>query len=269
MNLSSRNPINRRDVLKNGTLALSLGAIVAACGSDRGGPTDPGKIGVEELPNDEGGDTSVDDAVLLRTLQSLEHTAVDLHTRLLDMGAFGGAAAVAQRFVSDHEGHSEAIGALVTQAGGSPYACANSFVMGRAVEPVLAAVEKSDDAGRDALAIANAFESLLGASYQALVAKLSDGALRVAAMQIGGEEHRHAAVAALAANPDPVYPGMMGQEADESGEFPVAYAIPSTFGMLNGIELMVGAPEGEDQVRYSTILQTPAENTFVYSGESC
>ena len=66
----------------------------------------------------------------------------------------------------------------------------------------------------------------------------------------------------------PVAPEMVGEEAD-SGEFPVYYAIPSTFGPLTGIPLVVGAPEGEDQVRFTIILQTPAENTFVYNGDAC
>lgn len=268
MTSNSRTAMNRRELLKNGTLALSLGAIVAACGSDRGGPTDPGKIGDEVLPEEPDRDTSVDDAVLLRTLQSLEHTAVDLHGQLLEMGAFGAAAAVAERFVADHEGHSAAIGELVSQAGGTPYTCANPFLVERVVEPVLAAVEGSDDAGRDALAIAYAFESLLGASYQALVPSLSDASLRAAVMTVGGEEHRHAATVALAVNPDPVNPEMVGGEA-ESGEFPTPYAIPSTFGLLTGITLVVGSPQGEDQVRTSANLQTPAENTYVYNGDSC
>ena len=78
----------------------------------------------------------------------------------------------------------------------------------------------------------------------------------------------HAAAVALAVNPDPVAPEMLGEDA-EGGEFPVYYAIPSTFGPLTGITLVVGAPEGEDQVRYTTILQTPAENTFVYNTDAC
>lgn len=261
--------LNRRELLRNGSLALSLGALLAACGAGRTGSDAPGRLGLEELPDEPTRDTTVDDAVLLRTLQSLEHTAVELHNRLLDMGAFGGAAAVAERFVADHEAHSAAIGALVTQAGGAPHACPNTFVMERAVEPVLAAIEDSDDAGRDALNAAHAFESMLGAAYQDIVARIDDGALRAAAMAVGGDEHRHAAVLALAVNPDPVYPEMIGEAAPSGSEFVTPYAIPSTFGPLTGIELVVGAPSGDDQQRFDIILQTPAENTFVYNDLSC
>ncbi len=268
MTSNSRPTMNRRDLLKNGTLAISLGAIVAACGADRAGPTEPGKLGNEVLPPEPDRDTTVDDAVLLRTLQSLEHTAIDLHGRLLEMGAFGSLATVAERFIADHEAHSDAVGELVGAAGGTPYTCANPFLVERAVDPILAAVDSSDDQGRDALAIANAFESLLGASYQEVVPRITDASLRAEVMRIGGEEHRHAAAVALAVNPDPVNPEMTGGD-DESGEFPTPYAIPSTFGPLTGIQLVVGAPEGEDQVRYSANLQTPAENTFVYHSDAC
>jgi hypothetical protein len=262
-------PFSRRDLIRNGSLAISLGALLAACGADRSGSDAPGRLGLEDLPDEPSRDTSVDDAVLLRTLQSLEHAAVELHTRLLDMGAFGGAAAVAERFVADHEGHSDAIGELVTAAGGTPYACANAFVMERAVEPVLAAIADSDDAERDALNTAHAFESLLGASYQAIVARIDDGALRAGAMSVGGDEHRHAAVVAMAINPDPVNPEMVGEAMPDGGEFGIPYAIPSTFGLLTGIELVVGAPSGEEQARFAITLQTPAENTFVYNDLSC
>lgn len=268
MTTNSSPNMHRRELLKNGGLALSLGAILAACGAGRSGPSDPGKIGVEELPEEEARDTSVDDAVYLRTLQSLHHTAVDAHNRLLEMGAFGGLGAVAERFVADHEAHSATIGQLVAQAGGLPYTCANPFLMERAVEPVLAAVETSDDQERDALAIAHAFESLIGASYQAMMQQISDGALRVQAMKVGAASHRRAAAAALVANPDPINPEMVGA-GTESGEFPTPYAVPSTFAPLTGIPLVVGAPEGEDLVRLSATLQTPAQNSFVYNGDSC
>ena len=73
---------------------------------------------------------------------------------------------------------------------------------------------------------------------------------------------------ALAVNPDPVSPEVTGGEAP-GGEFPTPYAIPSTFGQLTGITLVVGSPQGEDQTRTTANLQTPAENTFVYNGDTC
>lgn len=71
MNSTERKTLNRRDVLRQGGLALSLGALVAACGSGRSGSDAPGRIGVIVPPENETADLTVDDAVLLRTLQSL------------------------------------------------------------------------------------------------------------------------------------------------------------------------------------------------------
>jgi len=76
----------RRKLLHTGGLTLSLGAIIAACGEDRAGGTEPGRVGnapdVTPLPAGE-----VDDVVLLRTAQSLEHSALDAYTaaRSLDV----------------------------------------------------------------------------------------------------------------------------------------------------------------------------------------
>lgn len=260
----------RREVLRTGGLAISLGALLAACGSDRGGVTAPGRVGFEPVPDEPERDLTVDDVVLLRTAQSLEHTAIALHTALLELGLFGSAATVAERFVADHEAHAEALGGLITDAGGTPYACANEFLMNRAVEPVLAAIESSDDAERDTFAAAYAFESWLGASHQALVSQLSDPALRSAVAGVCGDEHRHAATVALAINDDPIGPelGGDGDAADAEG-FPVAYAIPATFGQVGGISLVVGDLDDESASRVTVTLQTPAQNTFVYDDLSC
>ncbi len=166
--------------------------------------------------------------------------------------------------------HAADLGVLVGRAGGEEFTCANPFIMERAVGPILGALEDSDDLHRDVLNIAHAFEALAGATYQALVASLEDPSMRSTAMLIGGEEQRHAAALAAAINPDAlISPVLFGEpvEADDEG-FPVPYAIPSTFGQLTGIELVVGA-RNDEGARFSTQLQTPADNTFVYDYLSC
>jgi hypothetical protein len=244
MDSTERNTFNRRDLLRQGGLALSLGALVAACGSGRNGSDSPGRIGVIVPPAEDTADLTIDDAVLLRTLQSLEFAVIELHTRLIDMDVLG-------------------------DAGGEPFECANPFAMERAVEPVLGAIETSDDPTRDALNTVSAFETLLGESYQALVPELEDAALRSAPSLVGGEEHRHAAYVAIQLNPDTlVHPDLSGDEAEEEATFPVPYAIESTFGSLTGIDLFIGAPTEEDS-RFEIQLQTPADNSFVYNDMSC
>jgi hypothetical protein len=296
MSSSESTPLARRELLRNGGIAISLAALLAACG-DRSGSTAGGKLGVELLPDQEPADTTVDDAVILRTLQSLEYTTIEMHAGLADLGALPAEASdLIERFLDDHQRHADEIGELVTEAGGTPYECANTFMMIRFVAPLLAAVESSDDAERDAVEIANGFENLLAASYQALVEQLTDPALRPGAMTVGNDECRHAAALALAVNPDAIAPeldatggaaaaepatddatstddatdtgGATDSDTAAADEFPTFYAIPAAFGQLTGITLVVG--EADDEGARTTVqLQTPAANSFVYNDLSC
>lgn len=262
--------LDRRALLRNGALALSLGAIAAACGSDRAGSTDPGRLGVaDEAPELEQG--VVDDAVLLRTAQSLEHTLLAVYAAVEAAGGLGSSgASMAARFVEDHTGHAAAIGALITAVGGTEFACANPFIMDRAVEPIFAAVDGSDDVERDLFNISHAFEDLAAATYQAVIVSLTDPTLRSELMRIGGEENRHSTALATVINPDTVFsPAMFGEPLENDADgFPQPYAIPSTFGELTGINLVVGARDAEG-ARFSIQLQTPAENSFVYADQTC
>jgi hypothetical protein len=262
--------LDRRQLLRNGGLMLSMGAIVAACGADRGGSTDPGRLGVAdeepELPDGE-----VNDVVLLRTAQSLEYTALAVYDAAAATGVLSAAEiALTSRFVEDHTEHAALVGSLIRDHGGAEFQCSNPFIMDRAVTPILGALEGSDDVHRDLLNIAHAFESLAGATYQAVTGSLIDLSLRKEMMRIGGEENRHAVALAAAINPSTTFsPAMFGVplSKDDDG-FPIPYQIPSTFGQLTGIELVVGARDDEGG-RFSTLLQTPAQNTFVYEHQSC
>ena len=270
MDRSTNPSLDRRQLLRNGGLMLSMGAVVAACGSTRGGSTDPGRLGVADEAT-ELEQAPVTDIVLLRTAQSLEYTALAVYEAADATGALTSAqAALAGRFVEDHTGHAASIGSLIGEHGGAEFTCANPFLMDRAVAPILGALEGSDDVQRDLLNIAHAFESLAGASYQALVGSLVDLSLRKEMMRIGGEEHRHAAGLAAVINPDSVYsPAMFGEPLlNDADGFPIPYQIPSTFGLLTGIELVVGAQDNEG-ARLSTQLQTPAQNSFVYEHLKC
>ncbi len=268
----SRATFDRRQLLRTGGLTVSLGAIIAACGEDRAGGTDPGRVGnapaVEPLAE---GD--VDDIVLLRTAQSLEHTALDAYAAARGLEVLSAAQdTIVQRFVDDHTGHSVALGGFITDAGGEEFACANPWVSRRVITPMLAALEASDDQLRDVLNIAYALEGLAAASYQSLVGSLTEPDLRKVIMQIGADENRHAATLAMAITGTPdayVNPLLFGEPAPaEEPVFPVAYAMPSTFGTVSAIELVVGAPNDEGR-RFTVNLQTPAANTLVYTDASC
>jgi rubrerythrin len=160
------------------------------------------------------------------------------------------------------------------------------------------AVEPSDDPRRDVLNFAHGLESLAGATYQALVALFSDPALRADAMTIGAREARHAALLALTINPDrpgglvnftdavnaepaspptttvapsttvqnianPVSGGSPSAESVQQTEIPTVTAIPSQFGSLGAIQVVVGRGD-ENGTRLKLNLETPSLNSFVF-----
>lgn len=266
MNSFPNPSLGRRQLLRNGGLAISMGAIVAACGTDRGGSTDPGRLGVAPaIPAIE--PKEVNDVVLLRTAQSLEYTALAVYDAAGKTGELGdGEMSLVGRFVEDHTGHAALIGSLITDNGGEVYEQTNPFVMDRAVGPILAALDGTDDLHRDLLNIAYSFEMLAGESYQALVTALTALDLRREMMRIGGEEQRHAAALAAAVNPKQLFsPVFSGTPAENDADgFPVPYVIPGVFGPLTGINLVVGAKDPTEGTRFATQLQTPAENSYVY-----
>ncbi len=269
---STPNPgIDRRSLLRNGGLVLGFGAIVAACGGDSSGATDPGRIGIAP-PRPTLPDVEVNDGVLLRTAQSLEYTALAVYDAAAGLDVLSrDELTFVGRFVEDHQRHAASLDPLVSSAGAESFECPNPFLMNRAVVPMLAALEASSDQHRDVLNIAYAFETIAGQSYQALVGALEDPSLRTAAMLIGGEEQRHAAALAALINPDalinPVLLGETAVDTDEDG-FPIPYAVPATFGQLTGVDLVVGDRDAEG-ARFAIQLQTPADNSFVYDYLSC
>lgn len=267
-----KSTFDRRQLLQAGGVTLSLGAIIAACGDDREGSTEPGRVGnapsVEPLAP-----AVVDDIVLLRTAQSLEYTALDAYAAARSLDVLSAEQdTIVQRFVDDHTGHSVALGGFITEAGGQEFACANPWMSRRVIAPIFEALDGSDDLLRDVLNIAHALECLAAASYQSFVGSLKEPDLRMKMMQVGADENRHAATLAMAITGTPagyVNPLLLGEPAPaEEPEFPIAYAIPSTFGTVSAIELVVGV-QNEEGRRYTVNLQTPAANTYVYSDMSC
>jgi hypothetical protein len=270
--------LSRRGLLRTGGTTISLGALIAACSSEAGAP---GRVGnapvVTDLPQAE-----INDAVLLRTATSLEYSALDLYQRAIDLDALDDAAMqYVQRFVEDHTRHADAMVDLTTQAGGEPYECANQWMDRRVLDPLFqhitgdeaADIPPSDDAARDLLGLSYAFESMIGAMYQKFVEQVSTPELRQQVVTHGAEEVRHAAAVAILRDGAPeayINPTVYGGEVDltkTDGVIPL-YAITGSFGSLAPIELTLG-PKTEAGTRFTTTLQTPAENSYVYDYESC
>ena len=112
--------LSRREVLRTGGLAVTLGAIAAACGENRGGSTDPGRVGIAPpqptLPEVE---EPASDITILRTAQSMEYAALELYQSLIETGALDAdEQALFERIVADHTEDADAMGALVVTAGG-------------------------------------------------------------------------------------------------------------------------------------------------------
>jgi hypothetical protein len=269
---------SRRQLLRSGGIALSFGAVMAACGSNRTGSTAPGRLGVA-VPADPLAEEELTDVVVLRTLQSVQFTAIEVYARIADNGGLpGDAATLAERAVADHTRHAAELGAMISGAGGEEFTCANAFQIERLVDPAFAAVAgddtlaPTDDVERDLLQIAESFENWIARCCQDAVGLISeDLSLRSGVMRVGGETARLSSAMAFNINPDSyINPTLLGQDAldtDEMG-FPVPYAIPSVFGQVAGVDLLLGALNDEGG-RVKLQLQTPAANSFVYANLTC
>ena len=273
--------VSRRRLFGVGASTVGLAAVLAACGNDE--PPAPGRVGnapeETDLPEDE-----VNDVVLLRTLTSLEHSIVAVYAALADIdGLDEGVVSLLGRFSEDHEATAASFAELTSAAGGEPYECPNSWLMRRTLQPVLdhivgatvddVEIPPTDDADRDSLATADALETIAAATAQQYLERLTDAALRAEVIASGTAASRRASTSALRANPPPegyVSPALTGGEpaaADEEGFMP-QFAVPSRFGQLTPVTLMVGAEDDAGQ-RFSINIETPAENAYVYDGQTC
>jgi rubrerythrin len=269
----SSSPVGRRRFLQIGGLGVATATLVAACG---GAESNSGaRVGVApertDLP-----DAVITDVVLLRTASSLERSAIAVYDAVIGNTDLLAASLqdAAKRFRDDHVAHAELFEQLTTDAGGEAWSCGNPRIDQLLVAPVFAAIQGakasgtvaeipvSDDPKRDVLNFAHALEDLAAQTYQGLVPQFSEPDLRRQAMIIGSQEARHSSLLALAITGRT--DGYVVQPAPaDPPKIPTVYAIPSTFGLQDGVQLVVGA---EDEVgqRKTFNLETPSLNTFVY-----
>jgi rubrerythrin len=261
---------NRRQML---TLSGSgaLAAFLAACGK-QAGVTESDNIRALGIADDLPGlaNEEINDVVLLRTAASLEYTAIDTYEAALNLGVFSGSASalrgVAARLRDDHRGHADAVNGLVVAAGGTAFECANPRFNEIYIAPALAAITDTDNDNvlGDVLALAHGLEVVAAQTYQSVVGLLSTPALRRAAMTIGQDESRHAAVLAQAINPGAAG---VGPSVDGDGRARIA-AVPAAFGELTPTALVLG-PVRADGSRLQMSLETPSLNAFIYPSIGC
>ena len=259
--------LNRRQAFKIGGLTVSFAAIVAACGDDRGGDTAGGRVGYAP-PVTQPPDYTVDDVVLLRTASSLEYTAIYVYEQALALDVLDAdTTALVEELVGNHQEIADTMGELTEAGGGEAWECTNPWMMDRLIEPLLALIADSDDPARDLFNTAVGLEDLAASTHQGLSVSLTEADAKNATLSAAVLESRHSAALVVRVRGAEGYisPAVVGEgiPTDDDG-IPQRYAITDRFGSVAQAELTVGPPD-ENGVRESFLLQTPAENSFVYS----
>ncbi len=265
--------LSRRRFFIAGGATISFGALIAACG----GSTKTGIARLGEVPaKTELVDAPVTDIALLRTATSLEYNAIFVYEAVAAAGLLSGdAATLAARFLSDHKAHAEATASLTEKLGGKAYNEPNPRLQSIYIEPALrlitgddaSGIPVTDDPAADVLALAYALETIAGSTYQVYVPMLADSSLRAAAIGIGEQEARHAAVIGSLLNPSRLVSTFglsVAAEYQETTDVPApAYAVPTTFGTKAPVPVVLGAAN-ESGIRTTLNLETPSLNSMVY-----
>ncbi|NQW59371.1 ferritin-like domain-containing protein [bacterium] len=276
-NFDMNSAVNRRRFFLTGGFAIATTTLLAACGK---GPQSPQgeypRIGV--VPPTTGlPDGAPTDEVLLRTATSLEFNAIDTYKKVLALGLFtgsaAGTAAVVNRFKADHEAHAKALSGIITAAKGEPFECANEQINKLYINPALdlilgnkdAGIEPSDTPLDDVMALALGLETLAAETYQFYVSLLSQPKLRAAAMSIGEQESRHAAVLAQAINPG--IAGIGPSTNKDTGK-PNPAAVPGAFGSLGSIAVSLGKRSAAGN-KTTLNMETPSLNSMAYEYAKC
>lgn len=265
--------LSRRRFFIAGGATISFGALLAACGGST--TTEIARIG-NAPEKTELVDAPVTDIALLRTATSLEHNAIFVYETVAAAGLLSGdAATLAARFLSDHKAHADATASLTEKLGGKAYNEPNPRLQSVYIEPALrlitgdeaSGISATDDAVADVLALAYALETIAGSTYQVYVPMLADPALRGAAIGIGEQEARHAAVIGSLLNPSRLVSSFglsIAAEYQEETDVPAAaYAVPTAFGTKAPVPVTLGAAN-ESGIRTSLNLETPSLNSMVY-----
>jgi hypothetical protein len=259
----SRHLVSRRHALRLGGLTAAVAAL-AACGVEE--DADPGRVGVV-TPTTALPDYPVDDAVLLRTATSLEITIIDLYEEILARGELSAAATeLMNRLIEDHQVTVGELQAQTIGAGGEPWECGNPWMLDRVVVPVIESIDRSVQIEQNVIDFAVALENLAAANNQSLAASMTTAEQRTTLAVASAQAARNAATITIrqrgsdgyvdpAPNGDPVF-------AEDGAR--LNFAVPSVFGSLAAIELVIVAPD-VDGGPEDFSLQLPAENSYIYN----
>ncbi len=262
----------RRELLRLSGVSLASGLVLAACGKQVG-LVDDNAITVlgQSSVTTPLAEAEVTDAVLLRTAASLEYNAIETYATALDLGVFTGdlrkVSEIAKRFSADHSEHADAVNSLAVKFGAKEFRCSNTRISESYILPALKLITADDNPNQaiDIVALAHAVENLAAQTYQGVVAMLTDPMLRADAIRIGQQEARHAAILAQILNPGRKN---IGPTSDAKTGKPNIAAVPTEFGSLANIQLVIGKPK-PDGTRTTLLLETPSLNSLVYDFVAC
>jgi hypothetical protein len=278
--------LSRRGLLRIGGLSIGFAALIAACAEDS---TDakPARVG-DAAPASKLPTVEVNDGVLWRTAASLHYSIIDAHNAAKKHGKLSAAqTSIVDAYIAANQDAISTIDKLTVDAGGEVFGCANPrfdrVVLGPLVDRMTGRdktgneesnVLPTDDAPRDALALAYTMETVAAATHQSLVALLSTPALRAEAMDLGQKAARRAAALALAIDPaNRINPALVANANVTPSTNPDSarqryFAVPSQFGLLAATQLAIGAVSEAD-TQFTMNIETPAVNSFVYDGQTC
>ncbi len=278
---------SRRDALRIGGLSVGFAALLAACGGNEGDAA-PARVGVAD-PARTLDTVGINDGVLWRTAASLHYSVIDAHKASLEHGNLSAAQqGIVNGYIAANTSAIAEIDSLAAAAGAQPYGCANPrfnrVILTPLVDRITGRPKKgseeedvppTDDATRDALALAYSMETVAAATHQAFVQRFSDGAGRASAMGFAQAAARRAAALALAINPGNLIAPTMIATANLGTETTLPddnrqryYAVPSQFGTLSATQLAIGEVS-EAGTQFTMNIDTPSLNSFVYDGETC
>lgn len=248
--------ISRRSLIINGSGIAAAGVVLAACSTP-----DPGLGRIGDAPTTTAlPEAHVSDVVLVRTLQSVEHLAVEALTdpAVAGKASAEGKAALAL-FVEGHTTNLDILGNLVEGLGGESVTEPNTKMMQNYVSKAVALIAESDEPDTDVLVFAHALEALVAATYQAFVAWANSPVLRSRFMSLALDPSQYSAAAAQMLRPGSkgIVPGV-----DENGAALVA-TLPSTFGELSGFSATIGKPN-EAGLKTTVNMETPSLNSLSY-----
>ena len=297
--------VDRRTLLKVGGFSVAAAALIAACGGENGsGNVAPSKnipLSGTSPPIKRPGDGVYDDAVLLRTMTSLQYNALEVIAAIQKVnGIDPDVAALAKGYAPIVQRQADELARATTEVGGTPYEAPNPRFNEDVVQPSLHKISVSQTPASDAANFMHAIIAVLAETTQAYTPLVRRQPPRQLLMQIGTVHGREAGwlanaitpenivseeTAAAAAPSDPVETtttnaaaglpttteapttSAAGGGAAATADIPV-YVVPATFGQLGAVQVVLGNANDQGADKRTVVnIETPSLNSFVYNDQ--